>query len=343
MKKSNDLTSKLDKTNDTLCGLFDLPDVLLYTILTYIAPPTDRASIVCHSFLPLSTSIQTSINQDRQDLWSMILTEYTPPPPTHSKSKSKSKSKTTHSQPLRSSKRLRRNTIKEQVQDCHTLLMDRTYIAYYALDEMVSSSKTPLSLRNLRWIYNHYGPILRCNQYQNPYSMGGVSHRSPGGQSSGTFLMACCRARYCHERVILKCVKELVEQHGALLLEEFGSSSRQLRYTRTTSSTSHPPKRHCRGDTTTPLCIAAARGMSTIVKYFISKGASVHTKGYDSIAMPRKPFRRIKGLYTPLEFAQTMHSNYISCVDISLTAVKQELKSLEKCMQMLKQAETNVL
>ena len=275
----------------------DLPDDLLYNILTYVAPPTERVYFLCHRLIPLSSSIRHSINHARVDLWSMILTEYV-------YNKTLPFKKTT-AQPKRSSKRLHRKTSKEEVQVKHRLLCDRTYIAFYALDEMVHSSKTPLSLKNLRWIFENYGPILRCNQYHNLQSKGSYKGM---GDSCGTFLVLCCRARHCKESIILNCVKELIEKHGALpdVYDINGKSSTCM---------------------TTPLCIASARGFPSIVRYLIKAGASLHTKGTDSIAVLDRPHKRIHGTFTPYEFANKMHQH------CSLN------KKLKKCMIFLREAE----
>ena len=301
------------------CNIFlALPDDLLYLISNFIAGPTDRASVFCQSIIPLSSSIRQSIKNERPNLWSMILNEYTKKKSfsketknvdTKKKQNSKNANIEKNSVPIRSSKRLKRNGIQEQVQDCHRLLIDRTYIAYYALSEMIHSSRTPLSLKNLRWIFRTYGPIIKCNQYQNTNDMKGSMKRGE------TFLTTCCRARHVKERVILSCAKELIEKHGARLdISNKGNVS-----------------------TSSPLCIAAARGMSSVVKYFISAGASIQEKGTDSIQLLFNRKKRIRGTYTPLEFAIQMHDECLIFAGLDIND-KQEWKGLKKCISILEKA-----
>lgn len=290
----------------------DLPDDLLYSILSYTVGLTGRAHILCHKITLLCSSIRHSIEFERQELWFMILNEYKNTKETPKNSRYTK----TETKPSRSSKRLRRNTAKEEVADCHKLLCDRTYIAFYALTEMANSSRTPLSLRNLRWIFKNYGPILRCNQYQNP--------DQAGASASGTFLVECCRARHVKESIILSCIKELIEKHGALPDVNIQTEGSEANV------------KPCRSFST-PLCIASARGMPSVVKYLIFAGASISHKGTDCIPLLTNPHKRIRGTHTPLEFAKEMH---LICYpnDAELRGSK-EYKALKKCINILEQEE----
>jgi hypothetical protein len=131
----------------------------------------------------------------------------------------------------------------ERVRKAHALMQRNTEMAYQALCEITNTKqqqqqhqqqqqRNKVSLRtHLRRIINVYGPVLRLND--RIVSCG------------GTFLVQICRARYGTEIQILHCVKELVENyavHVDVLSHESPSSY------------------------LSPLCVAAARGMNTIVK-----------------------------------------------------------------------------
>jgi hypothetical protein len=72
----------------------------------------------------------------------------------------------------------------------------------------------------------------------------------------------CCRARYCRESVIHACVKELVEKHGADPDVATGAG---------------PGAGGAGG--LTPLCVAAARGMVSVVRFLAEAGASLTVEG----------------------------------------------------------------
>ena len=176
----------------TAAPLWELPDVLLFKIVSYIAAPTHRATILCHQIAPLCQAAYRALLQDEQatTLWDTVLTEdYGIQSDKHAN--------------RRASKRLRRSPV-DRVRDAHILVNSNTEIAYFYLAEMVNRSSNNNKLTKVRLIslMEEYGPHLRINRT--------VS-------SGGIYLVEVCRARHVTGSVILKCVQELVENRGALV------------------------------------------------------------------------------------------------------------------------------
>eukprot|EP00978_Attheya_sp_CCMP212_P011141 scaffold27280_cov39-Attheya_sp.AAC.1 len=304
------------------CLLLGLPDVLLYHVMTFVSPPTERVVVLGLQLAPLSRSHWESIQTKRSGLWSTLLLEYQPPPP----QPASSSSTTTR----RSSKRLRRAGMREVVRDAHLLLRDRTEIAHYAFTEMAHSKRTPISLARLRWIFKEYGPNVRTNQC--------------------TFLVECCRAQHISEQVILRCVKELIERHGAIpdhptKPEDTGTTSNQTRpmtpflmaaargVTRVMTTTTRPTTtRPMIGMGLTPLIVAAARGMPKVVAYLLqSAGAAPSVKGSGRFHLYSKRSKSIKlECSTALEFSLAMKE-----AELQHGLSPNDCKSLNKCIRLL--------
>mmetsp|Transcript_35178 Transcript_35178/g.105053 ORF Transcript_35178/g.105053 Transcript_35178/m.105053 type:complete len:295 (-) Transcript_35178:1167-2051(-) len=283
----------------------NLPEVILYSVLTFVAPPTDRAAALCHRVAPLNSAHHRAVESRWDILWSAIRdNEYGC---LHGQNSSSGGSSGTA--PRRASKRLRR-TPKDQVRDAHTLLLDNTKIAHFALSEMAHSSRTSLTLARLRWMFREYGPVLRVNQ------------RADIG---GTFLIKCCRARYVEERAVLRCVRELVERHGAL--------------PDVASAVTVPGRSGGKGDYgLTPLCVAAARGMPSLAKYLLKIGASPVVEATGRFRLFSNPGRSIFGTYTPLGFARAMKAK-----ELENGASDSDLRSLNECIKALHKAERRPL
>ena len=172
------------------------------------------------------------------------------------------------------------------------MIRDNSEIAFFYLTEMASSAGG-LTKAKLRGLLHEYGPI-RVN---NVVSSGGL------------FLVELCRAKQLRESTILACVKELVEYYGALVdctTRESASSQQNS------------------------LCVATVRGMPTIVKYLLQKGANP-----ELLSSGRFRLRGRKSLLrknvTALEFGQAMRA-----AEAEAGATKQELKSLDTCLELLR-------
>ena len=309
--------------------LWELPESLLFYIVSFVAPPTHRAAVLCHQIAPLcraayhkileeSTSSSSSLETEgvaSQDesagfstsslLWDAVLQEdygvheeeATQLQNTnHHRSKRRCSSRITQLQerPRRACKRLRRSPV-HRVRDAHLLIKDHTEIAFYYLTEMTNSSKQKLSKTSLVRLLEEYGPHLRINMI--------VS-------SGGLYLVEVCRARHVKEQVILKCVKELIEERGALvnLATQESESSRQ-----------------------TALCVAAVRAMPTVVQYLLQHGAdpSVLSSGRFRLHTQPKKTLHCRSV-TPLAFAQAMHQ-----AERDVGASEQDLRCLKKCIRLL--------
>lgn len=168
-------------------NLWELPEEILFQIISFAAGPTHRAFLICHRLGRLCRVARKTFLNESSPIWDALLVE------DYGVSKA-------HGVTKRSSKRLRQSCV-QRVRDAHLMVKDNTEIAYFYLSEAcVSTGKDKLSRRRLCGLLEEYGPHLRIN-----------SRISTGG----TFLVECCRARHVKESVILKCVQELVEQQNA--------------------------------------------------------------------------------------------------------------------------------
>jgi hypothetical protein len=170
--------------------LWELPDVIIFHIVTFVAPPTERATVLCHDIAQLChASYRAVLLEEERSLWDMVLQEDYGAVVRPDNAK------------MRASKRLRRSAV-HRVREAHTLIKDNTEIAFYYLSEMTSTSRNGLTRAKLCRLLEEYGPHLRINH---PVASGGL------------YLVEVCRARNVKEAVILKCVQELVENYGALV------------------------------------------------------------------------------------------------------------------------------
>jgi hypothetical protein len=176
--------------------LWELPDVLLFTVVAFCAAPTHRATVVCHQIATLCQAARLAVLEEESSmtLWNTILKEDYGGHDRSGKSLEKK---------CRACKRLRRTPVA-LVRDAHRLIQDNTEIAFFYLAEMVnaSSKKEALSIRKLHGLLNEYGPVLRINKVMS---------------AGGLYLVEVCRARHVKEAVVLKCVQELIEMRGAMV------------------------------------------------------------------------------------------------------------------------------
>jgi hypothetical protein len=175
---------------DASPSLWELPDVLLFHIVTFLAAPTRRANVLCQIAALCKASRHAILLEEERPLWYTILKE--------DYGAIVAQEETNR----RACKRLRRSPV-HRVRDAHLLIKDNTEIAFFYLSEMTNAaSKKSLTVANLRRLIGEYGPHLRIN---NTVSSGGL------------YLVEVCRARHIRESVVLKCVQELVKQRGALV------------------------------------------------------------------------------------------------------------------------------
>lgn len=181
--------------------LEELPDVLLFRVLSFTASPTHRASVICHQLAPLSQQFSLKLSTESEQLWETILVE------DYRVTESSFGGETP-----RSSKRLRRGAMF-RVREAHKLIRDNTEIAYFYLSELVAAVRQQhLTRSSFLRLLNEYGPHLRYNQM---LSTGGI------------FLVTVCQAKNTRERTILQCVQELVERRGAEVNKASSESANQ--------------------------------------------------------------------------------------------------------------------
>ncbi|EEC44368.1 predicted protein [Phaeodactylum tricornutum CCAP 1055/1] len=281
-------TTNFAAANSSTCAVWGLPEEIVFHIVTFVAAPTTRATVLCHQIAPLCRASYRALLNNQQSsasLWDKVLRE------DYGVSQSMADSR-------RSCKRLRRCPV-ERVRDAHVLIQDNTEIAYFYLSEMVQSRcKGDLTRSKMCRLLDEYGPHLRTNTV--------VS-------SGGTYLVEVCRARNVKESTILACVKELVESRGAqvdVLTRESPQSSQ------------------------TALCVAAARGMSTIVQYLLQvHSASRDERSSGRFRLHTAPKKTISFRFqTALEIAEMMKD-----AESKEGATAQSLVSLNHCIRLLRE------
>lgn len=55
--------------------LWKLPDAVLFQVVTFVAPPTHRAAVLCHQMAPLSRDASQAILTKGDALWEIVLRE----------------------------------------------------------------------------------------------------------------------------------------------------------------------------------------------------------------------------------------------------------------------------
>ena len=292
----------------TVIEIWSLPDVLLYQISQFVAPKTARASFLCHTFALLNKAAYKAIllKETSGSLWELILHgDYGV--------QTKYQQQCSQERRIRRCKRLRRSSI-ESVRDAHILLRDNTEIAYFYLCELsnnnsnnhsslgrrrkLSSNNTTLTRAKLCGILNEYGPNLMINTTLS---------------SGGTFLVEICRSRNVNTKAtILQCVRELVEQRGALVnIKSYESTSSTL----------------------TALAVAAARGLPTVVQYLLSKDAGDAASCSARFRLATNPKKSIRCVGTALDFASIMMK-----AEKDEGASGRQLIDLQRCIRLLQKS-----
>jgi hypothetical protein len=170
--------------------VWELPDVLFFHVLTYLAPPTHRAGSICQIARLCKAAQNELVRKDDRPLWEILLQQ------DYGAAKAEDRAR-------RIPKRLRRSAMY-RVQDAHRLMQDNTEIVFYYLSELSNgaTAEKKLSKSRMRRLIHDFGPTLRINKT--------VS-------SGGLYLVEVCRARKVKEATILACVQALVEEFGALV------------------------------------------------------------------------------------------------------------------------------
>lgn len=272
----------------------------------------EHTSSLCHRLAQTCHAFNSAVDTGLHNVWSAILAQDYQDQESHRGSTTSS----SRQSPRRTSKRLRRSA-KDSVAASHQLLIERTGISHFCVAEWAHSKQSPLSVARLRWALREYRPIR-------------INHRVEIG---GTLLVECCRARYVKEGVVLGCVRELVERHGA---DPNLAAASEKRY-RTHAANALYDSLHSRskqGGGLTPLCIAAARGMASVVRYLLRAGASPAVVGTGRFRLHTNSAKSVSGSYRPLRFAETMKS-----AEEAQGADAAAVGDLNKCIHLLRKAE----
>lgn len=281
-----------------------LPDDVIHKILLFIESPV-RIVHQMSTLSLVSLDFYQMTQESSNDLWEFILGGYYSAKNADIKtSKCAFQSRTQR----RNSKRLRRSSAKNDVIHAHFNLRDQTEMALQEVSDMaISKIPKPLSLARLRAILNTYGPLLNIDQ------------RSAIG---GTFLVDVSKARCVKEGVILACIKELIEIYGANV--NVPATEGCFRSALHLKKGNH--------NTLPAVVVASARGMSSVVKYFVQNHvrANLNLKGSTRFRLYTNPKKSISGCFTALEFAIKMKS-----AELEHGATENQLTSLSECIKIL--------
>jgi hypothetical protein len=307
--------------------LLDLPDAIFYLILSFVERPTSIAPFLTRSIGVLSKEIHHHIENNRNALWEIILScDYKNDGSTNAILNAKCGSKrprkrreeqgqdSVYINQRRISDRLRRSSAREDVMFCHKKLCDRTEFVIHQLSEMSNDKRNPLTLTKLRTIFRREGPILRVNL------------RATTG---GTLLVEILRSRFVRtDAVILRCVKELIEVHGADPNLPAADSGNLATSTSTGQRCSWIP----------PLVIAAGRGLHSVVRYLVQAGACIHATGTARFRLISRHYKTFKGTFlTPLEFSKALMAE-----ELHYGATEDTVKGLKECIRILNAATKKV-
>ena len=167
---------------------WELPAPLILHAISFVAPPTYRAGIICNTLALLCKDAHQALLQN-ESLWEIVLRE------DYNTAGAVKRHR-------RTSKR-RKQSYRQQVEAAHRIIYVNTEVAFYHVSEWSKGhprqSKLCLSLAKLRRLLNKVAPLR-------------INAKSSTG---GTLLVEVCRARHVSEGKILACVRELVLQHGA--------------------------------------------------------------------------------------------------------------------------------
>ena len=302
-------------SSSPLALLSDIPDEILYKIISYVATSTNRATIICHVLAPLCKPlyhkliVQSQDNISSSSIWDILLIEdYGSINNSNNINSCSDQYKISnivhHSQQptRRVCKRLCRTSI-HRVRDVHMLMKSNTEIAFFYLSEMVNCTQNhnKLSKTRLVRLINEYGPNLQMNHVTS---------------TGGLFLVEICRAKHIKENVILKCVQLLMEEYH--VLPNLRTAESNISYQ-------------------TPLCVVAARGLHTIVQYLLQHPTiDINIISSGRFALYSKPKKIIRCEHcTALQFAITMRD-----AERIEGANENSLLGLNKCIQLLEQAHT---
>jgi hypothetical protein len=275
-----------------------LPDTLLYRILTLCAAPRERVNYLLLQLSPLCKILHHSIQFEKVGVWDRIMEEYAPtveadstikPPPAVTLKRKRATRRTQQQQEqqqtISQSHYDLSTRLIHRVRNAHEDLLHATDDAHVALSAMCDNQHSPLTLKRLRRILGPHRIL--------------ANRRSC--DSGRTFVMTVCAADYVDEGVILRCVKELVEKHGAC--------------TRMWSSQEAPFANR------TALFFAAARVMPTVVKYLIEHEhhqlqwtrqehqSPLQKRATGRFKLVTDPTQSFCGSFTPLEYMKRLQSS----------------------------------
>mmetsp|Transcript_9778 Transcript_9778/g.16166 ORF Transcript_9778/g.16166 Transcript_9778/m.16166 type:complete len:337 (+) Transcript_9778:55-1065(+) len=326
--------------NETTINLSDLPDEILHNIVVYTAEfPSYVGPCICHQLRPLSKKWKGDLDIGRSNLWSLatgnLSLDYWPSSGSGTLSSDdidnavvlqESATKRPKNTTTRRSARIQPASPLEKYKHAYNLLMSRSETALLELTEHVHSSKKPLSFSIMKKILKEFSPIA-------------INRRVRTG---GTFLVEVCRSRHVQESVILKCVKLLIEEHGAnpnVPSAEVGqglaASTTLTLGKRSAASSEVTCYTSSQGRELYAIVIAAARAMPSVVKYLLScRNIDPTLKGSSRFRLFSNPRKSVKGVdLSALEFAMKMREEEIEN-GISVA----DLKGLDKVISLLKKA-----
>eukprot|EP00980_Cylindrotheca_fusiformis_P023950 scaffold11242_cov106-Cylindrotheca_fusiformis.AAC.4 len=243
------------RDSPVLCAFLKLPEHLIYNILDFAASGATKVHVI--NILSVTSKFlnHTVENRPWDGVWGILFRrDFASKEVLQGRSKRAKRHHNAHAL----------SSYKARVEALYISMCQRTEDAHMSLLSMLDSRQTPLSVVRLR---RHMADGVLINR------------RSQAGR---TFLHECCTADYVDARVVLQCVRELVNVYGA----------DPNMFTKGESDGDRPP-----------LFFAISRLMPTVVAALLDAGASIHLKVKGHFRLVSDPSMTISGIYTPLEFA----------------------------------------
>jgi hypothetical protein len=308
-------------TTTTTTSWNDFPDTVWFHIVEFLASPTYRITAICHILAPLCRAFHQRLVHNSDGLWRIVLRQDYP----NAYGTASNNNDNVH---RRTSKRVQQqyNTVRQQVQAAHENVLENTETAFFNLAHPPRGLRLTTS-RSFWRVNNDSRPsCLSLTHLRRLLSTAGVSLRiNSRTTTGGVFLVEVCRARRVKESVIFACVKELVTRHKADVNVQSYESPNSYE---------------------TALCVAATRGMPTVVSYLLSHNANPNIRcagrfrigdgGRRTSATTNHTYRKD---VTPLQYAQAMlQAEEQQQWGIVSAATQAHTRGLKACIALLEKA-----
>ena len=309
--------------------------------MEFVAQGVEKVEVLLELAL-LCKATNHAVHNKWETLWSLVLERDFQG---HNASVATSQDRlSSNPQSPRSCKRLRRSLAgrnpRDIVKNLYTTMCNRTDDAHMALVAMAKSEHMPLTLKRLQTILRQ--GILDDNPKRKQQVTTSrsqrilINRRSPLGR---TFLHACCAADYVDERVVVRCVRDLLRPSGG---DDDMEGCRADPNVFTSEEYPYADR--------PALFFAISRVMPSVVQELINAGASLTVRVSGMFRLVSNPRQSFSGTFTPLEFACRLQQvearmPYSTKVQEERSSKKGSglppywMRKLSKCIEILRKEE----